>query len=177
MTKIYKVSALLFVLVFTLCTLAGCSQRKDSVECPFTDITWGNTLEEVLALEGEPVNSYDSTYGGMTYVFDGKEYDGMTGSIKYLFDDEDKLVSMAWMYIPKDNDDRDAVYEDLYDQTEKWYGDCGFESNQETAKGAVWYLEDGNIMIGVMSTGVNEAIQYQYFHPDVSSDGPVNGEK
>lgn len=177
MKHLHKTFSLLFAMVFALSALTGCSQRKDNVECPFTTITWENTLEDVMELEGEPVNSYDSTYGGMTYVFEGKEYNGMTGSIKYLFDEDDKLMSMAWLYIPEDDDDRDETYEELYKQTEKWYGETGFEADQGTAKGAVWYLEGGNIMIGVMSTGVNEAIQYQYFHPDVSSDGPVNENK
>lgn len=177
MKQLYKTCSLLFVLLFALSALTGCSQRKDTVEVPFTEFTWASTLEEVLDAEGDPVNSYDSTYGGMTYVFDNKEYNGLNGSIKYLFDGDEKLVSVAWMYIPENNDDRDAVYEDLYKQTEKWYGEAGFESNQGTAMGAVWYLEDGNVLIGVMSTGINEAIQYQYFSPEVSSDGPVNGDK
>lgn len=177
MKHLRKTFALLSAITLMLSAMAGCSQKKDEVECPFTTITWENTLEDVLALEGEPDNSYDSTYGGMTYVFDGKEYNGWNGSIKYLFDGEDKLVSMAWLYIPEDNDDRDAVYNALYKQTEKWYGDTGFESNQNSAKGAVWYLEGGNIIIGVMSTGVTECIQYQYFHPDVSSDGPMHESK
>lgn len=177
MKHLRKAFALLSAAALMLSALTGCGQKKDEVECPFTTITWESTLEDVMELEGEPDNSYDSTYGGMTYVFDGKEYNGMNGSIKYLFDGEDKLVSMAWLYIPEDNDDRDAVYDELYKQTKQWYGDTGFESNQGTAKGAVWYLEGGNIIIGVMSTGVTECIQYQYFHPDVSSEGPMHESK
>lgn len=177
MKQLKKAFALLFAAVLSLSALTGCSQKKEQVECPFTTITWENTLEDVMKLEGAPDNSYDSTYGGMTYVFEGREYNGKNGSLKYLFDGDEKLVSMAWLYIPEDNNDRDTVYEELYKQTEDWYGDTGFESNQGTAMGAVWYLKGGNITIGVMSTGVTECIQYQYFHPDVSSDGPMHESK
>ena len=56
------------------------------------------------------------------------------------------------------------------------YAESGFDSDMTTAKGAVWYLEGGNILIGVMSTGVNEAIQYQFFHPEVSSEKPADNQ-
>lgn len=57
-------------------------------ECPFTEITWENTLDEVLALEGEPLDSYPSTYSGTTYTF-SKDFHDMSGTIKYMFDDND----------------------------------------------------------------------------------------
>ena len=117
------------------------------------------------------MESYDSIYSGTTYSFN-KEFNGMQGTIKYMFDDNDKLMSMAWVYIPQSKDDLENVYQSLYDETCQLYGESGFDSNTGTAKGNVWYLKDGNILIGVMSTGVNEAIQYQFFHPDVSSKKP-----
>lgn len=151
----------------------GCGPKKpEKVTCPFTEITWENTLEEVQALEGEAIESYASIYDGMTYSY-SKEYDGMDGTIKYMFDDEEKLMCMAWLYIPEDAKDLDEVYIKLKEQTEDLYGKSGFSSSQLGAKGDVWYLEDGNILIGVMSTGINEAVQYQFFHPDVSSEKPI----
>ena len=68
------------------------------------------------------------------------------------------------------------MYTELVNQTIKLYGKSGFDSDMTTAKGQVWYLEGGNIMIGVMSTGVNEAVQYQFFHPEVSSKEPANNQ-
>lgn len=166
-----KVLAPLFLLL--LLSLMGCSSKKDVVSCPFTEITWESSLEDVQALEGEPTESYPSSYKGITYVYP-KQYDGMDGSIKYMFDDQNKLKSMAWVYLPTSAEDLENVYEDLVSRTTKWYGDSGFDSDLVTAKGEVWYLEGGNVLIGVMSTGINEAIQYQYFHPEVSSEKPQN---
>ena len=93
-----------------------------------------------------------------------------------MFDAEENLRSVAWLYLPESKEDLENVYADLVKQTNKLYGESGFDSDMTTAKGAVWYLEGGNILIGVMSTGVNEAIQYQFFHPEVSSEKPTNSE-
>ena len=140
MKRLRKSVILLFLIAMCL-FICSCGRSKKA-ECPFTEITWENTLDEVLALEGEPLDSYPSTYSGTTYIF-SKDFHDMSGTIKYMFDDNDRLMSMA----------------------------C-FDSDMGTAKGNVWYLESGNIIVGVMSTGVNEAVQYQFLHPDVSNEKP-----
>ena len=153
-------------------SLTGCSSGKKEVVCPFTEITWDNTLADIEALEGELLESYYSTYKGTTYLYE-KEYMGLKGTIKYMFDDKEALKSIAWMYLPESSEELESVYADLVTQTSKLYGNSGFDSDMSTAKGQVWYLEGGNIVLGVMSTGVNEAIQYQFLHPDVSSEKPT----
>ena len=164
------------LLLFSLAlSLVGCSASSKTVTCPFTDMTWESTLAEVQAYEGELQDSYYSSYKGTTYVYE-KEYLGLTGSIKYMFDDQENLRSIAWLYLPESKQDLENVYADLVKQTDKLYGKSGFDSDMSTAKGAVWYLEGGNILIGVMSTGVNEAIQYQFFHPEVSSEKPADNQ-
>ena len=170
-SKNFVASLLLLTFVFSC---LGCSSKKE-VTIPFTEITWENTLEDVQALEGELQDSYYSSFKGTTYVYE-KEYLGLKGSIKYMFDAEENLRSVAWLYLPESKEDLETVYADLVKQTNKTYGDSGFDSDMTTAKGAVWYLEGGNILIGVMSTGVNEAIQYQFFHPEVSSEKPANNQ-
>lgn len=170
-TAKFIVSLLLFTSI--TCSLTGCSASTKEVVCPFTEITWESSFADVEALEGELQDSYYSTYKGTTYLYE-KEYLGLSGTIKYMFDDEENLKSMAWMYLPESKEDLESVYTELVKQTTKLYGESGFDSDMETAKTQVWYLEGGNILIGVMSTGVNEAIQYQYFHPDVSSEKPAN---
>ena len=169
MKRLRKSVILLLLASFSL-LLCSCGQSK-KVECPFTEITWESTLDDVLALEGEPLDSYASTYSGMTYTF-SKDFHDMSGTIKYMFDDNDKLMSMAWLYIPESKEDLENVYQTLCDETNQLYGESGFDSDMGTAKGNVWYLEDGNILVGVMSTGSNEAVKYQFFHPDVSSKKP-----
>lgn len=173
MKQFTKFTASLLLLASVTLSLFGCGSTAKEVTCPFTEITWESTLEDIQALEGELQDSYYSSYKGTTYVYE-KEYLGLTGTIKYMFDDEEKLRSMAWLYLPESDEELEDVYADLVKQTNKLYGKSGFDSDMTTAKGEVWYLEDGNILIAVMSTGVNEAIQYQFFHPEVSSEKPAN---
>ena len=167
------VTSLLLLTMFLL--VFGCGASKKEVVIPFTNMTWENTLEDVQANEGELQDSYYSSYKGTTYVYE-KEYLGLKGSIKYMFDDEENLRSIAWLYLPESKEDLEDVFADLVKQTKNLYGKSGFDSDMGTAKSQVWYLEGGNILIGVMSTGVNEAIQYQFFHPEVSSEKPVNSQ-
>lgn len=176
MKQLHTFVASLLLLTSIALTLTGCSSTAKEVTCPFTEITWESTLEDIQALEGELLDSYYSSYKGTTYVYE-KEYLGLSGSIKYMFDDEENLMSMAWLFLPESDEELEEVYADLVKQTSKLYGKSGFDSDMTTAKGEVWYLEDGNILIGVMSTGINEAIQYQFFHPKVSSDKPVDNQK
>lgn len=169
-----RMIASLLLLTFVFSAL-GCASSKKEVTIPFTEITWESSLKEVQALEGELQDSYYSSYKGTTYVYE-KEYLGLKGSIKYMFDAEENLRSVAWLYLPESKEDLENVYADLVKQTNKLYGESGFDSDMTTAKGAVWYLEGGNILIGVMSTGVNEAVQYQFFHPEVSSEKPADNQ-
>lgn len=168
-----KFAVSLLFLSSTVLSLFGCSSTSKEVLCPFTEITWESSLADIQSLEGELQNSYYSSYNGTTYVYN-KEYLGLPGTVKYMFDDQEKLMSMAWLYFPESAEDLENVYANLVNQTTKMYGKSGFNSDMSTAKGEVWYLENGNIVIGVMSTELNEAIQYQFFHPDVSNEKPIN---
>ena len=170
MKRLKKMFLVLCPVLISLVFICSCG-RSPKTECPFTEITWDNTLEDVLALEGEPLESYASIYSGTTYSF-SKDFHAMSGTIKYMFDDRNQLMSMAWLYLPESKEELENVYQSLCDETNQLYGESGFDSDTGTAKGNVWYLQDGNILIGVMSTGTNEADQYQFFHPDAASQKP-----
>ena len=175
MKHLHKFIASLLLFTTIALSLPGCASPAKEVTCPFTEITWESSLDDIQAVEGELQESYYSSYKGTTYVYE-KEYLGLSGIIKYMFDDEEKLMSMAWLYLPESSEDLEDLYAELVKQTESRYGKSGFDSDMTTAKGEVWYLEGGNILIGVMSTGVNEAIQYQFFHPEVSSQKPTKNQ-
>ena len=175
MKHLHKFTASLLLITSVTLSLLGCASTPKEVVCPFTESTWASTLEDIQASEGELQDSYYSSFKGTTYVYP-KEYLGLSGIIKYMFNDEEKLMSMAWLYLPESDEELEDVYADLVKQTDKLYGKSGFDSDMTTAKGQVWYLEGGNILIGVMSTGVNEAIQYQFFHPEVSSQKPTKSQ-
>ena len=56
----------------------------------------------------------------------GKEYLGLNGTIKYMFDDSGNIKSMAWLYLPESDEELEKVYADLCNQTNKLYGKSGF---------------------------------------------------
>lgn len=165
-----------FFLVLTLFTVftTGCQKKKP--ECPFTKITWDNTLEDITALEGSENETYDSVYGGLTYTYP-KEYSGLDGTVKYMFNEEDKLVSLSWMYEAKDSDDLIDVYEQIHSEAEEMLGKSGFKFNNEqfaelTSPGDVWYLETGNVILNTVDASDAKLLQYTFLHPDVSGENP-----
>ncbi len=165
-----------FLLVLALSTLfiAGC--QKKEMKCPFTTITWNSTLEDIIALEGECKESYDSVYGGTTYTYP-KEYDELDGTIKYMFDDKEMLVCMSWLYESNDSEDLKAMYDKIHSETEDVLGESGYQFNSDKFAAManpndVWYLESGNVILTMVDTSEVKALQYTFLHPDVSSERP-----
>lgn len=173
MKQLLRHISFLFLLTLLAAT-TGCQQKK--AECPFTTITWEDTLEDIMALEGSSAETYESIYDGTTYTFP-KEYDGLDGTIKYSFDSEEKLVSLSWMYIAKDSKDLEEVYDKLHSEAEDMLGESGFQFTSDkfadlASPGDVWYLEDGNILINTVDTADVQILQYTFLHPDVSEERP-----
>lgn len=192
MKKLKRLTCLFFVLTLIVTSMAGCQKKVSQAECPFTTIRWGATLEDIVTLEGESTETYASSYKGTTYTYQ-KEFNDLDGIVKYMFDDKEKLVGMAWTYVSDDAEDIKAVYEKLHGGIEKTLGKSGFdfggkqeelntklENNQEALNAAgissplvdVWYLKGGNVMINAIITNEVKAVQYTYLHPDVSQENP-----
>ena len=70
MKRLHKFVASLLLLTGITLSLTGCSSAQTKVECPFTEITWESTLEDVQAMEGELQDSYYSSFKGTTYVYE-----------------------------------------------------------------------------------------------------------
>ncbi len=165
---------LFFILAVFAACLGGC--QKKATSCPFTTIAWEDTLEDITALEGEPAETYDSIYDGTTYTFP-KEYGGLKGTVKYMFDDREKLVSMSWMYETDDSDDLAEVYDQLHGEATEMLGESGFQFRSEqfadlASPNDVWYLESGNVILSSVDTSEVKAVQYTFKHPDVSEEKP-----
>lgn len=175
-----KLSALLLTLALSAALAAGCGKKEAT--CPFTTITWGNTLEDIQKLEGDGSETYDSTvYGGPVYSYP-KEYEGLEGTVKYSFDEENRLVSMAWMYEAKDSDDLAGVYDQIHSQAEDMLGKSGFKYNSDrfadlTSPGDVWYLDTGNVILNTVDAKDVKILQYNFLHPDVSEGSPQDSKK
>lgn len=166
--------AFLLILAFSTIFVPGCQKRE--MKCPFTTITWNSTLADIVALEGECEEFYDSVYDGTTYTYP-KEYDGLGGTIKYMFDDKERLVCMSWLYESDDSEDLKATYDKIHDETEDVLGESGYQFNSDKFAAVanpndVWYLEGGNVILTMVDTSEVKALQYTFLHPDVSSERP-----
>ena len=161
MKPLYKFTFLLLILSLLAVSVYGC-QKKEPV-CPFTTITWENTMKEVADLEGDGGETYDSIYDGTTYAFP-KKYGDLAGTIKYMFNGENQLVSLSWMYETENSEDLKAVYDKIHSEAEKALGKSGFKYNKEelakaAAPGDVWYRESGNVIITTVDTSDLKALQ------------------
>lgn len=153
--------------LFAASTFTGCKQETPKVTNPFTEITWENTVEEVIAKEGDDYTTYDSVYNGTTYVF-SKSYLELEGTVKYMFDDNDKLMCVAWTYSSDTEDALKSTYNKIHKQVEDTYGESGYAADHQTNYGDVWHLEEGDIILSVVTTDTQKALQYSYLHPSVS---------
>ena len=101
-----KFLSLCLTLSMTAVLLFGCGSKDTTAAagCPFSDLEWGSNVKDMEAAEGTEHETYDSVYGGTTYTY-AKEYQGLTGTVKYMFDENEKLASIAWAYGSDDADE------------------------------------------------------------------------
>lgn len=152
-------------------TTANASAAKPELDCPFTELGWDNTTEEIIEAEGGEYETYDSVYNGTTYTFD-KEYDGKIGTIKYMFDDKDELMCVAWTYVGETTDEINELYKTISDSVTEKYGESHLtdeDTNTVNSGGGVWYLDSGDIIISTVDTEQQKALQYAFLHPEVSN--------
>lgn len=172
-----KITLLLPILTLFLLAASAAGCGKKEAACPFTTVTWDQTLEDIMELEGSESETYDSTvYGGPVYSFP-KEYHGLDGTVKYIFDGEDRLVSLAWMYEAEDSEDLKKAYDQIHSEAEDMLGKSGFKYNSDkfaelTSPGDVWYLETGNVILNSVDAADAKILQYSFLHPDVSDPNP-----
>lgn len=150
--------------------LTGCGSRSAAPAegCPFSDLTWESSVSDMEKNEGTDHETYDSVYGGITYTYP-KEYAGVSGTIKYMYDADEKLASIAWAYGSDDADELRGLYETIHSDLVAAHGDSGYNTEKGTNYGDVWYLEDGNIIISAMITDSQKALQYAYISPTHST--------
>ena len=150
--------------------LTGCGSKANTQAegCPFSDLTWESSIADMEKSEGTDHETYDSVYGGTTYTYP-KEYAGVSGTIKYMYDADEKLASIAWAYGSDDADELHRLYDDIHSDLVAAHGDSGYNTEKETNYGDVWYLADGNIIISAMITDSQKALQYAYISPTHST--------
>lgn len=167
-TKLLKIS-FLFLLLPALLLPLGCGKgNPGSPAAPFSDVSWDDSLEDILSYEGDGYSTYASVYGGTCYTYP-KAYQERQGTIKYMFDGEERLMCVAWACSADEEQELYSLYDILEESVDdKVSGDAPGES-QPSNTGRVWYREEGNIILSLMITSDLKALQYAYLHPDVSS--------
>lgn len=164
-----KLKYLLSTLTVILLILTACGQQDEGpvFDCPFTELTWNSTIDDMTAAEGQDYSTYDSLYGGLCYTYP-KEYEGCSGTIKYMFDDENRLMSVAWAYSAETTEELQTLYETISASIIEKHGENGYTAGGVGNYGGVWYRENGDIILTTMITAENKALQYAYLHPLVS---------
>ncbi len=157
---------------FFIAPSAACStlsyEEDVSFRCPFTELNWESSLEDIITIEGKDYSTYDSVYGGLCYTFP-KEYMDLNGTIKYMFDENLNLVCVAWAYTSEDAQELYSLYDTINASVNQIFGESEYNPQNSTNYGNVWYREDGNIILSIMNADFNKALQYAYLHPSVSS--------
>ena len=91
-----------------------------------------------------------------------------------MYDDNDKLMTVAWTYGTDEEKALKDVYDKIHQDVEDTYGESGYDSENQTNYGDVWYLENGNILLMVVTTETQKALQYSYLNPEVSTKETEN---
>ena len=138
-----------------------------TLDAPFTQATWGSTIDEIIQTEGPVASTYKSIYGGTTYVIN-KTYENVDGTVKYMFDDKDALMCVAFTYLPATSEEVTVLYNKLHSQLVDSLGKSEYQAEHDTNYGDVWYREEGDIVIGCMVTEEQNSLQYSYLNPIVS---------
>lgn len=161
----YRKALLLFTtLLFIICT-QGCKKDVQVITCPFTEITWDSSLEDIQETAGKLLETRDSVYDGKSYLY-AKEYKGYDGTVYYIFDDKEALVSMAWGYAGTSTKELEDLKGKIYNELVETYGECNYDT--ELGGGSVWYTDGGNIVLFSIDTAEYKALQLNYVHPDVA---------
>ena len=163
-TKVICFTVLGFILV-------ACQSTKTEpvLQCPFSELTWDSTYDDMVKLEGQTDDTYDSVYGGICYKYP-KSYENKAGTIKYMFDDKNQLMCIAWTYNSQDSDELYSLYNTINASINDTYGESNYNTEKETNYGNVWYLEGGHITLSTMITDTNKALQYAYINPANSKE-------
>lgn len=159
----HKAAALLLALTLASAIFSGCGSTK-AIDCPLTDLGWETTSEELFEAEGVCDEPYTSIYGGEVYFYPATYMDA-EGTLKYMYDENDVLMSVAFAYSSESTEDLKTLYDKLLADVEKEHGKSSYETDHPTNYGCVWELKEGHIILSVMLTNSNKALQIAYVNP------------
>lgn len=157
---------ILILSVLPVIMMTGCLRQSGKINCPFTEVSWESSADEMIKLEGDGYDTYDSIYKGLTYTYP-KDYLGNPGMIKYMYDDTGKLCNVSWSYTGDDEETVMNVYNAVVDEMKKLHG----ESKNDDGIGnlcEMWVTDDGTVMANAVITNDTKVMQIAYMSSEVS---------
>lgn len=158
---------LLSLTLISAFSFTGCKKDANAYQCPYSEATWETTADDLIELEGETNDTYDSIYNGTTYTYK-KSYQEKEGTVKYMYDDKDTLMTIAWTYTADNNDDIMALYDIIHKEIEDACGPGEDSKENPTTVGDIWRRDSGNIIITTMNTESLHALQVSFSNPDLN---------
>ena len=162
--KTFKLLAIACVLCAIAIPVFFFFHKKEVIECPFSNLSWDATEQDVFDTEGSYLSSYASTYGGLTYTYP-KDYLGYSGTIKYMFDEEGTLAGVAWAYESDHAEELSSLYKEICNGIQELYGESDYHTENMTNYGDVWKKKEGHIILSALTLGDNTALQVAYVYP------------
>lgn len=147
MKKNYKV--FMVVAIVILIVLAGRSGGGREITMPFTSVKLGEKSEALFTKEGKDyIDRYPTEGSGEAILYEGKEFLGYSGNVRYHMDENDQVSSVVYVI---DCDKITSVrteYKKILETFTKQYGECRNIINGDV--GHIWEI-DGK-RVGIMYT-------------------------
>lgn len=144
-----RIATMLF-LTLTVCWTIACAPQggNDSI-VPFSQIGLSASIDDMIAIEGESSETYDSLYGGTAHTY-SREYLGHEGTVKYIYDSSGSLTSIAWACEIDSPEALNNLFERAQSEYTRQFGEKT-EQNSANILGAVWKKDGFTIVISAAS--------------------------
>lgn len=142
---------------------------------PFSNADWESELGDLIILHGDYDDKYDSTYGGLCYVFNNIEYKSLEGLLRYFYNDNGKLVSVRFDCDFETTDELNAIYQSTIEEMQNKLGESGYRMDEAGLKSEIWYRAEGNIDI-MSNIMLRNTLMIEYLSPDISRKEPPTAE-
>ena len=143
------------------------SDKTDVPDVPFSEFSFDSSLEDVMAGEGEDYETYDSIYDGTTYTYD-KKYLDRDGTVKYMFNQDEVLVNIAWTASCSDATEAMTLYNDALSAITEEYGEPTKNADGFNNYAQVWKSPAGNIIVSAVTTSDTNMAQIAFLSPLVA---------
>ncbi len=151
---------ILFSFIFTAITICIINKKPASI-APFTDIVWGNSLDDIQESEGDSYEKSLSMSGGYNYIYP-KQYLETDGYVQYNINDNGILCGISWFYITNVQQNADEIYSSIQKDTSSYLGKENSLDTSNIYTGKKWETNESNIILISFSQNNEYAVQISY---------------